>query len=83
MINENIGSEENEMLLNNNYESEINQQVYFAEDIQKILGIGKSRSYTFLEEVYREKNPPFRVLKIGKLFRVPKAGFDRWLEGNA
>ena len=70
------------MLLNNNYESEISQQVYFAEDIQKILGIGKSRSYTFLDEVYKQKNPPFRVLKIGKLFRVPKNGFDEWLNGS-
>ena len=82
MVNENIESEENEMLLNNNYESEINQQVYFAEDIQKILGIGKSRSYTFLDEVYRQKNPPFKVIKVGKLIRVPKGGFDEWLNGS-
>ena len=34
-------------------------------------------SYTHL------KNPPFKVLKIGKLFRVPKRGFDEWLNGGA
>ena len=60
---------------------EMDQQVYLAADIQRLLSIGKSRSYTFLEDVYRQSNPPFRVLKIGKLYRVPKEGFDRWLNG--
>lgn len=60
----------------------VNQQVYLAADIQRILGIGKSKSYTFLEDVYRQQNPPFKVLKIGKLFRVPKRGFDEWLNGS-
>ena len=50
--------------------------------IQRMLGIGKSKAYTFLEDVYKQKNPPFRVLKIGKLFRVPKKGFDEWLNGD-
>lgn len=70
------------MLVNTNNEIQANQQVYLATDIQKMLGIGKSRSYTFLEEVYRQKNPPFKVLKIGKLFRVPKNSFDEWLNGE-
>ena len=60
----------------------IDQQVYLAADIQRMLGIGKSKSYRFLEEVYKQKNPPFKVLKIGKLFRVPKRGFDDWLNGG-
>ena len=59
--------------------NEMYQQVYLATDIQKILGIGRSKSYLFLEEVYGQKNPPFRVLKIGKLYRVPKQSFDAWL----
>lgn len=58
------------------------QQVYLAADIQRMLGIGKSKSYMFVEDVYKQKNPPFRVLKIGKLFRVPKRGFDEWLNGG-
>lgn len=70
------------MLVNTSNEIQANQQVYLAADIQKMLGIGKSRSYTFLEEVYRQKNPPFKVLKIGKLFRVPKNSFDEWLNGE-
>ena len=63
-------------------EEAVDQQVYLAGDIQRMLGIGKSKAYTFLEDVYKQKNPPFRVLKIGKLFRVPKKGFDEWLNGS-
>ena len=63
-------------------EGTVDQQVYLAADIQRMLGIGKSKSYMFLEEVYKQKNPPFKVLKIGKLFRVPKRGFDEWLNGG-
>ncbi len=54
--------------------------VYLAQDIQKLLGIGRSRCYTYLEEVYK-KQEPFRVIKIGRLFRVPKQSFDNWLNG--
>ena len=60
-------------------EGTVDQQVYLAADIQRMLGIGKSKTYPFLEDVYKQKNPPFKVLKIGKLFRVPKRGFDEWL----
>lgn len=63
-------------------EVEVDQQVYLAVDIQRMLGIGKSKAYTFLEDVYNQKDPPFKVLKIGKLFRVPKRGFDEWLNGG-
>ena len=63
-------------------EGTVDQQVYLAADIQRMLGTGKSKAYTFLEDVYNQKNPPFKVLKIGKLFRVPKRGFDEWLNGG-
>ena len=53
-------------------EGAVDQQVYLAADIQRMLGIGKSKAYTFLEDVYKQKNPPFKVLKIGKLFIGPQ-----------
>ena len=54
--------------------------VYLASDIQKALGLGRSKTYLFLDEVYRrQENPPFRVIKVGKLFRVPKKSFDDWI----
>lgn len=59
----------------------VEKKVYDADDIQKLLGIGRSKAYAFLEEVY-EKQKPFRVIKIGRLYRVPKETFDKWLSGE-
>lgn len=53
-------------------------KVYLASDIQKALSLGRSKTYQFLEEVY-QKQEPFRVIKVGKLFRVPQKSFDEWL----
>ena len=53
------------------------KMVYDASDIQKILGIGRSMTYVFLEQVYKEQTP-FKVIKIGKLYRIPKKSFDEW-----
>jgi hypothetical protein len=53
-------------------------KVYLAADIQKALSLGRSKTYEFLDEVYR-KQEPFRVIKVGKLFRVPQKSFDEWI----
>lgn len=58
-------------------------QVYLASDIQKALGLGKTKTYEFLNEVYRQKEPPFRVIKVGTSVRVPKRSFDDWLNASA
>ena len=61
-------------------EKHMETMVYLASDIQKALGLGRSKTYLFLDEVYRQQeNPPFRVIKVGKLFRVPKKSFDDWI----
>ncbi len=52
--------------------------VYDCKDIQQLLGISKSSVYTYLTQVYKIQEP-FRVLKIGKLYRVPKESFDNWI----
>lgn len=54
-------------------------QVYLASDIQKALGIGRSKTYQYLEEVYKAQ-APFRVIKVGKLFRVPRKSFDAFMD---
>ena len=54
-------------------------QVYMASDVQKALGIGKTKTYEVLNEVYKQKEPPFRVIKIGNSVRVLKQSFDSWL----
>ena len=57
------------------------QMVYDATDIQKILGLGRSKAYLWLEEVWKIQKP-FRVIKIGKLYKIPKESFDEWINGN-
>ena len=52
------------------------KKVYEVSDIQKILGLGRSKTYDFLDEVYKNKKP-FYVIKIGKLYKVPKLSFDK------
>jgi len=54
------------------------KKVYHAHEIQKILSLGKNKTYEFLDEVIK-KNGPFRVIKIGKLYRVHKESFDEWI----
>jgi hypothetical protein len=54
------------------------QSVYLAQDIQQRLGLGKTKTYEFLRQVYITQQP-FRVIKIGRVFRIPKYSFDRWL----
>lgn len=57
------------------------KRVYSVVEIQKILGIGRTRIYQYLEEVYRRQDP-FKVIKIGKLYKIPKNSFDEWLSNN-
>lgn len=57
------------------------KRVYSVAEIQKILGIGRTRIYQYLEEVYRNQEP-FRIIKIGKLYKIPKDSFDEWLSCN-
>ena len=58
--------------------NDIEKKVYNATEIQKMLGMGKNRLYEYLEEVYK-KQTPFRVLKFGKIYKVPKQAFDNWI----
>ena len=56
-------------------------KVYLASDIQKALSLGRSKTYQFLDEVYKNQSP-FRVLKVGKLFIVPQKSFDEWINAE-
>ena len=58
---------------------DISKKVYEAEDIQKLLGLGRSKTYEFLDEVF-QKQEPFRVIKIGKLYRIPCRSVSSRLE---
>lgn len=46
-----------------------------------ILNIGKTAVYDLIKDSYiNEKN--FKVIKIGKLYRVPKTSFDNWFQSE-
>lgn len=53
--------------------------VYMACEIQSMLNLGKTKTYEFLETVY-QSGSPFKVLKIGRSYRIPKNSFDEWFE---
>lgn len=55
--------------------------VYSADHVRTVLALGKTKTYDFLQQVY-ETQSPFRVIKVGKLFRIPKQPFDNWLFGD-
>lgn len=57
------------------------KKVYDVVEIQEILGIGRSKVYEFLEKVFKEQKS-FLVIKIGKLYKVPKESFDKWISGE-
>lgn len=57
------------------------KKVYDVNDIKVILGVGRNSAYSFLEEVYKNQKP-FKVYKVGRLYRVPKISFDAWLKGE-
>lgn len=63
----------------------MDRQVYMASDVQKALGLGKTKTYDFLNQVYKQqgKNAPFRVIKVGTSVRVHKRSFDEWLNTAA
>lgn len=56
------------------------KKVYSVSDIQKMLGMGRNNVYKFLENAYKTQSP-FRVLKLGKIYKIPKNSFDNWLNG--
>ena len=53
-----------------------NLKVYTVEDLTEMLGTSKNAVYCLLKKNY------FRSIKIGGLYRIPKKGFDDWLDGK-
>jgi hypothetical protein len=50
--------------------------VMTIKDMRQFLGIGRRQSYEMME------NPPFNVVRIGKLYKISKVSFLRWLDGT-
>lgn len=45
--------------------------------IQEILGLGRRKTYEFLND-----KPPFHMVKVGKLIKVSRESFFVWFEGK-
>ena len=62
-------------------QTEVQVKVYKVEDIQQMLGIGRSKTYMFLEKVSTDQKP-FRVIRVGNSYRIPRDSFDKWINGE-
>ena len=45
--------------------------------IKHLLNVGRNSAYNYIKEVYKTQNP-FKVIKIGRVYRIPKTSFDEW-----
>lgn len=50
---------------------------YTAEDLMQILRLGKTAVYDLIKKSYKN-GENFKVIKVGKQYRVPKSSFDCW-----
>ena len=57
------------------------KKIYTVADVMKMLEISRSSAYRFIQDTYKTQSP-FKVLKIGNNYRIPKTTFDSWLNGN-
>ena len=54
------------------------KKVYTVNEVMELLGLGRSAAYNYIKKVEKDKTP-FRVIKIGSSYRIPKESFDKWL----
>ncbi|MEK3855916.1 helix-turn-helix domain-containing protein [Cytobacillus sp. FSL H8-0458] len=46
------------------------------DNVQQLLGIGRRQTYELLS------NPPFHVVKVGRLYKISKKTFFKWFDGD-
>jgi len=51
---------------------------YTASEVATMLGMGRSKCYSYLDKVMAV-GKPFTVIRIDKLYKIPKASFDAWI----
>lgn len=56
-------------------------EILSVEDIQEVLQVGKNSAYDLVKKAYENKSP-FPVIKIGRLYRVPKQKFMDWIRNG-
>lgn len=53
-----------------------------VEDVQNILGIGRSQAYMLVRKASVSDDAPFKVMRLGNRLLVSKKSFDDYLEAN-
>jgi hypothetical protein len=51
-------------------------EVMSPKHVQDYIGIGKKQTYEMME------NPPFHTVRVGRLHKISKVSFLRWLDGE-
>lgn len=52
---------------------------YDAKDVMEMLNLKETNGYNYLE-MAMATGKPFSVIRIGKLYRIPKESFDSWMK---
>lgn len=55
------------------------KKVFTAKDLQDILGICNKTAYELIRQAYT-RGDMFKVIKIGRLYKVPSNSFLNWLD---
>ncbi|MBP3930321.1 MAG: helix-turn-helix domain-containing protein [Peptostreptococcaceae bacterium] len=55
-------------------------KVLTAKDIQEILGVCEKTAYSLIQQSLKREYM-FRVIKIGRNYKIPKEPFLNWLDG--
>ena len=50
-----------------------------ATEVFAMLGLKESKGYTYLDKAM-VTGKPFAVIRIDKLYRIPKESFDAWMK---
>lgn len=56
------------------------KKVFTAKDIQEILGVCEKTSYDLIRQALT-RGDMFKVIKIGRLYKIPSKSFLDWLDG--
>lgn len=51
----------------------VEKKVYSVAEVAKMLALSLNGAYTYIKN-----DPPFKVYKIGKSYRIQKESFDNW-----
>ena len=52
------------------------KRTYTVKEIADILGISRNHAYDYINDM------GFRIIRIGAAIRIPKAEFDKWVDGS-